>query len=148
MPRRHALSQSLITFFVCCPTDGHSSLRARANVPHLRHGDCWGFNGCPRCVTGLPLHCLQWDGQPGGLGEREVRTLVQVMFIVMATTPVIIIPWALLCFFFGCRCNVIYGTPTMYIDMINHPDFDKYDLSSVREGEISLLFTLTFLYFW
>lgn len=28
----------------------------------------------------------------------------------------------------------------MYIDMINHPDFDKYDLSSVREGEMSLFF--------
>lgn len=40
--------------------------------------------------------------------------------------------------FCGYRCSVIYGTPTMFIDMINHPDFDKYDLSSVKEGETDL----------
>lgn len=34
------------------------------------------------------------------------------------------------------RCCVIYGTPTMYIDMITHPDFAKYDLSSVRTAVI------------
>uniref|UniRef100_A0A8C3B063 Medium-chain acyl-CoA ligase ACSF2, mitochondrial n=1 Tax=Cyclopterus lumpus TaxID=8103 RepID=A0A8C3B063_CYCLU len=34
------------------------------------------------------------------------------------------------------RCTFIYGTPTMYIDMINQPDFAKYDLSSVQSGII------------
>lgn len=32
------------------------------------------------------------------------------------------------------RCTVIYGTPTMYVDMINQPDINKYDLSSVETG--------------
>uniref|UniRef100_A0A672YFP1 Medium-chain acyl-CoA ligase ACSF2, mitochondrial n=1 Tax=Sphaeramia orbicularis TaxID=375764 RepID=A0A672YFP1_9TELE len=32
------------------------------------------------------------------------------------------------------RCTVIYGTPTMYVDMVNLPDLDKYDLSSVESG--------------
>lgn len=32
------------------------------------------------------------------------------------------------------RCTVIYGTPTMYVDMINQPDLNKYDLSSVDTG--------------
>ncbi|XP_067432165.1 medium-chain acyl-CoA ligase ACSF2, mitochondrial [Thunnus thynnus] len=32
------------------------------------------------------------------------------------------------------RCTFIYGTPTMYVDMISQPDFDKYDLSSVEAG--------------
>uniref|UniRef100_A0A3B3ZX30 Medium-chain acyl-CoA ligase ACSF2, mitochondrial n=1 Tax=Periophthalmus magnuspinnatus TaxID=409849 RepID=A0A3B3ZX30_9GOBI len=30
------------------------------------------------------------------------------------------------------RCNIIYGTPTMYIDMLNHPDRHTFDLSSTR----------------
>ncbi|TNN40596.1 Acyl-CoA synthetase family member 2, mitochondrial [Liparis tanakae] len=34
------------------------------------------------------------------------------------------------------RCTFIYGTPTMFIDLINQPDFAKYDLSSVKRGII------------
>ncbi|CAB1350206.1 unnamed protein product, partial [Coregonus sp. 'balchen'] len=30
------------------------------------------------------------------------------------------------------RCNFLYGTPTMYIDMLGQPDLHKYDLSSVE----------------
>ncbi|XP_076008072.1 medium-chain acyl-CoA ligase ACSF2, mitochondrial [Genypterus blacodes] len=32
------------------------------------------------------------------------------------------------------RCTFIYGTPTMFIDMINQPDLAKFDLSSVEAG--------------
>uniref|UniRef100_H2MB44 Medium-chain acyl-CoA ligase ACSF2, mitochondrial n=2 Tax=Oryzias latipes TaxID=8090 RepID=H2MB44_ORYLA len=32
------------------------------------------------------------------------------------------------------RCTFIYGTPTMYVDMINQPDLNKYDLSSLEGG--------------
>ncbi|XP_029934456.1 medium-chain acyl-CoA ligase ACSF2, mitochondrial [Myripristis murdjan] len=32
------------------------------------------------------------------------------------------------------RCTVIYGTPTMFVDMLNQPDLAKYDLSSVEAG--------------
>uniref|UniRef100_A0A4W5RNP6 Medium-chain acyl-CoA ligase ACSF2, mitochondrial n=1 Tax=Hucho hucho TaxID=62062 RepID=A0A4W5RNP6_9TELE len=32
------------------------------------------------------------------------------------------------------RCNFLYGTPTMYIDMLGQPDLHKYDLSSVETG--------------
>ncbi|XP_068438943.1 medium-chain acyl-CoA ligase ACSF2, mitochondrial [Clinocottus analis] len=32
------------------------------------------------------------------------------------------------------RCTFIYGTPTMFVDMVNHPDLNKYDLSSVKSG--------------
>uniref|UniRef100_A0A8C4DG91 Medium-chain acyl-CoA ligase ACSF2, mitochondrial n=1 Tax=Dicentrarchus labrax TaxID=13489 RepID=A0A8C4DG91_DICLA len=32
------------------------------------------------------------------------------------------------------RCTFIYGTPTMYVDMISQPDLAKYDLSSVETG--------------
>ncbi|KAL7860433.1 hypothetical protein AOLI_G00167820 [Acnodon oligacanthus] len=32
------------------------------------------------------------------------------------------------------RCTVIYGTPTMYIDLLSQPNFEEYDLSSVETG--------------
>ncbi|MBL0388333.1 AMP-binding protein [Tumebacillus sp. ITR2] len=32
------------------------------------------------------------------------------------------------------RCTVLYGVPTMFIGELNHPDFDKYDLTSLRSG--------------
>ena len=32
------------------------------------------------------------------------------------------------------RCTAFHGVPTMYIAMLDHPDFDKYDFSSLRTG--------------
>ncbi len=32
------------------------------------------------------------------------------------------------------RCTVVFGVPTMFIAELNHPDFDKFDLSSLRTG--------------
>ncbi|MFT4085111.1 MAG: AMP-binding protein [Nocardioides sp.] len=32
------------------------------------------------------------------------------------------------------RCTVLYGVPTMFIAVQNHPDFASYDLSSLRTG--------------
>ncbi|MCP3885888.1 MAG: AMP-binding protein, partial [Propionibacteriaceae bacterium] len=32
------------------------------------------------------------------------------------------------------RCTSLYGVPTMFIAELNHPDFDKYDLSRLRTG--------------
>jgi fatty-acyl-CoA synthase len=32
------------------------------------------------------------------------------------------------------RCTALHGVPTMFIAELNHPDFDKYDLSSLRTG--------------
>ncbi|KAM6951533.1 medium-chain acyl-CoA ligase ACSF2, mitochondrial [Aplochiton taeniatus] len=32
------------------------------------------------------------------------------------------------------RCNFVYGTPTMFIDMMGQPDLAKFDLSSVEAG--------------
>ncbi len=32
------------------------------------------------------------------------------------------------------RCTAVNGVPTMYIAMINHPDFKKYDMTSLRTG--------------
>uniref|UniRef100_A0A665U409 Medium-chain acyl-CoA ligase ACSF2, mitochondrial n=1 Tax=Echeneis naucrates TaxID=173247 RepID=A0A665U409_ECHNA len=32
------------------------------------------------------------------------------------------------------KCNIVYGTPTMFTDLVNHPDLPKYDLSSIEAG--------------
>jgi fatty-acyl-CoA synthase len=32
------------------------------------------------------------------------------------------------------RCNVLYGVPTMFIAQLNHPEFPRFDLSSLRRG--------------
>jgi fatty-acyl-CoA synthase len=32
------------------------------------------------------------------------------------------------------RCTVLYGVPTMFIAELDHPDFDTYDLTSLRTG--------------
>ncbi|XP_029384384.1 medium-chain acyl-CoA ligase ACSF2, mitochondrial isoform X2 [Echeneis naucrates] len=35
------------------------------------------------------------------------------------------------------RCTIVYGTPTMFIDMLNQLDSNKHDLSSVEAGIIA-----------
>ncbi|MCY0938947.1 AMP-binding protein [Streptomyces sp. H34-S4] len=35
------------------------------------------------------------------------------------------------------RCTSLYGVPTMFIAELNHPDFDSFDLSSLRTGIMS-----------
>ncbi|HET9160959.1 MAG TPA: AMP-binding protein [Caulobacteraceae bacterium] len=32
------------------------------------------------------------------------------------------------------RCNALYGVPTMFISILSHPEFDRFDLSSLRTG--------------
>lgn len=32
------------------------------------------------------------------------------------------------------HCTAVNGVPTMFIAILNHPDFDKYDMSSLRTG--------------
>ncbi len=32
------------------------------------------------------------------------------------------------------RCTAVHGVPTMFIGMLDHPDFDKYDFSTLRTG--------------
>jgi fatty-acyl-CoA synthase len=32
------------------------------------------------------------------------------------------------------RCDVLYGVPTMFIAQLNHPEFSRFDLGSLRRG--------------
>ncbi|MCP6565341.1 AMP-binding protein, partial [Klebsiella pneumoniae] len=33
--------------------------------------------------------------------------------------------------------SFLYGTPTMFVDVLNQPDFSSYDFSSLRGGVIA-----------
>lgn len=35
------------------------------------------------------------------------------------------------------KCNILYGTPTMFIDMLHQPDLHKYDLSSAEAAIVA-----------
>jgi acyl-CoA synthetase (AMP-forming)/AMP-acid ligase II len=35
------------------------------------------------------------------------------------------------------KCTSIYGTPTMYIDLLIHPELKNYDVSSLQNGIMS-----------
>ncbi|EMP42473.1 Acyl-CoA synthetase family member 2 [Chelonia mydas] len=35
------------------------------------------------------------------------------------------------------KCSLLHGTPTMFIDMLSQPEFDSYDISSLRGGVIA-----------
>jgi fatty-acyl-CoA synthase len=35
------------------------------------------------------------------------------------------------------RCTSVYGVPTMYISQLEHPDFARFDLTSLRTGIMS-----------
>jgi fatty-acyl-CoA synthase len=35
------------------------------------------------------------------------------------------------------RCTAVYGVPTMYVAQLEHPDFSRHDLSSLRTGIMS-----------
>ncbi len=37
----------------------------------------------------------------------------------------------------GERCTAVYGVPTMFISQLEHPDFDSFDLTSLRTGIMS-----------
>ncbi|RCN46728.1 AMP-binding enzyme [Ancylostoma caninum] len=41
------------------------------------------------------------------------------------------------CSKFDFRCTALYGTPTMFIDLLNHPEFCNYNFNSIRSGIIS-----------
>ena len=32
------------------------------------------------------------------------------------------------------RCTALYGVPTMFIAQMDHPDFSRFDVSSLRTG--------------
>ncbi|XP_043855481.1 medium-chain acyl-CoA ligase ACSF2, mitochondrial isoform X2 [Dromiciops gliroides] len=86
------------------------------------------LNKEPRLVLPSPLyHCL------GSVGGTMVSLMYGVTLILSSPS------------FEGKRAleavkqeraTMIYGTPTMFVDMLNQPDFSSYDLSTLRGGSL------------
>ncbi len=46
-------------------------------------------------------------------------------------------PQATLAAIAGERCTAVYGVPTMFVGQLEHPDFARFDLTSLRTGIMS-----------
>lgn len=40
------------------------------------------------------------------------------------------------------RCTGLYGVPTMFISMLNHPELDRFNLSTLRTGIMGMFVTI------
>jgi fatty-acyl-CoA synthase len=38
------------------------------------------------------------------------------------------------------KCTALHGVPTMFVAMLNHPNFNKFDFSSLRTGFVTQLY--------
>ena len=81
--------------------------------------------------AGVPRRWLRQQGQPAGHSERKVRH-----FALHPKFHNIMNFHRLYSMFWPSRCNFLYGTPTMFTDLVNQ-DIHKYDLSSVEAGKRS-----------
>ena len=95
----------------------------------------WGGKGgnqfVPYLCSPIPISTLgwskkntvQWPGQRSNIsvGILLFKGIENVWFV------------GYFCIF--CRCNSLYGTPTMFIDVLNHPMLEKFDVSSLRTGQ-------------
>ncbi|XP_032641009.1 medium-chain acyl-CoA ligase ACSF2, mitochondrial [Chelonoidis abingdonii] len=107
-------------------TLSHRNIVNNANLIGLR----LGFNQ-QECRTALPVplyHCL---GSVGGCMVMAVHGVPAIFsslsFEGKATLEAVAQE----------KCSHLHGTPTMFIDMLSQPDFDSYDLSSLRGGVIA-----------
>ncbi|NXG61192.1 ACSF2 synthetase, partial [Hemiprocne comata] len=113
-------------------TLSHRNIVNNANLIGLRLGiteqvGLWG-NSDYRCGIPAPLyHCL------GSVGGSMVMALHGSSCIFSSPS---FEAKAALEAVSRERCSFLLGTPTMYIDMLSQPDFDSYDLSSLRGGVV------------
>lgn len=88
-------------------------------------GDCMDFTTKDRLMICVPLfHCF-------GL------VLATMASFTHATTMVVVDyfqPLKVLDSLEKEKCTAMHGVPTMFIACLEHPDFNKYDLSSIRTG--------------
>ncbi|MCK9222537.1 MAG: AMP-binding protein [Limnochordia bacterium] len=88
-------------------------------------GDCMNFTTKDRLCIPVPLfHCFGCV-----LGVMACVTHASTMVPVDYFRP----KWVLEALSKE-RCTAIHGVPTMFIAVLGHPDFDKYDLSNLRTG--------------
>jgi len=88
-------------------------------------GDCMKFTDEDRLLIVVPLfHCFGCV-----LGVMSCLTHITSMVLMTRYHPrqeMEIIQ--------NERCTAVHGVPTMFIGMLNHPDFDQFDFSHLRTG--------------
>ena len=89
-------------------------------------GEATGIEPGSRVCIPVPLyHCFGMVmGNLGCLTHRATMVYPAESFDPAATLRAIA----------EFRCDVLYGVPTMFIAILNQPDFANYDLSSLRRG--------------
>ena len=88
-------------------------------------GDCMKFTSDDRLLIVVPLfHCFGCV-----LGMMTCLTHCTTIVLMTRYHPVKEIQ-----ILQDQRCTAVHGVPTMFIGMLEHPDFDQYDFSHLRTG--------------
>ncbi|MBM3769845.1 MAG: AMP-binding protein [Acidimicrobiia bacterium] len=89
-------------------------------------GERCGYTDADRICVPVPLyHCFGMVmGNLGALTHGAAVVYPSAAFDPQATLEAIQAE----------RCTSLYGVPTMFIEQLEHPDFAKYDLKSLRTG--------------
>jgi fatty-acyl-CoA synthase len=114
-------------------TSGTTGNPKGATLSHhniLNNGDCMaemlGYSDADRICVPVPLyHCFgSVGGTMASIASGAALVFPQASFDPLATLRAIA----------DERCTSIYGVPTMFIGMLEHPDFLEFDLTSLRTG--------------
>ncbi|MGI6153644.1 MAG: AMP-binding protein [Christensenellaceae bacterium] len=88
-------------------------------------GDCMNFTHEDRQLIPVPLfHCFGCV-----LGIMASYTHGATMLLIESFHPVKVMETVQ-----KEKCTSLHGVPTMFISMLEHPDFDRYDFSTLRTG--------------
>ena len=88
-------------------------------------GDCMNLTPEDRLMLVVPLfHCYGYMG--GVMGCITHGTTIVLLEKYNPLKAMMLIE--------SERCTAVHGVPTMFIGMIEHPDFEKFDFSSMRTG--------------
>lgn len=88
-------------------------------------GDCMNFSHKDKLLITVPLfHCFGLV-----LAVMSCITHASSMVPVEAFSPTKVMNAITV-----EKCTAVHGVPTMFIAMMDHPDFDKYNFSSLRTG--------------
>ncbi|MEA4927889.1 MAG: AMP-binding protein [Candidatus Limiplasma sp.] len=88
-------------------------------------GDCMKFTGDDRLLIVVPLfHCFGCV-----LGVMSCLTHCTTMVLMTRYNPLQEME-----FLQAEHCTAVHGVPTMFIGMLEHPEFDRFDFSHLRTG--------------
>ncbi|MHB8767275.1 MAG: AMP-binding protein [Deferrisomatales bacterium] len=102
-------------------------LLSHANIVQnaLAQGSVMGFTAADRLCIPVPLfHCF----------GCVMSTLACVCYGAAMVPLVAFDPGQVLEAVHQERCTALHGVPTMFIAVVNHPEFSRYDLGSLRTG--------------